>query len=383
LKALESAAYDVATSADVFFEVVSAFQGHEAVELVERATRARRPFAVAFVDASMPPGYDGVETTRRLWEIQPELQVVICTAYSETSWEDITSTLGMGHNLLILRKPFDVLEVKQLAFALSEKWLLERATESRMKTLTALVADLDHFTRVASHDLQGPLRAVANLASWLKEDVGDALSEQSGEHLELLMQRVRRMELLLSRLRDYTRADRFDRRTSTVSVADEVQAAFGSFTASSRFELDISGEEPSLVTHRDAMAKVLGIVLHNAMAHHDRERGEIAVRLETEANAVVIEISDDGPGVGARYQERVFGLFVTLRRRDERETAGAGLAIARKILHRVGGTIELRSPATDASGGRGTMVTIRWPRLMSARGSGAPPRGGRHQRTRR
>lgn len=104
------------------FEISSAFQGREAFEMVRQAEAAGRPYAMAFVDVRMPPGWDGVETISRIWEVSGNLQTVICTAYSDYSWEQIIERLGKSDRLLILRKPFDPVEVQQLAFNLTEKW---------------------------------------------------------------------------------------------------------------------------------------------------------------------------------------------------------------------------------------------------------------------
>ena len=104
------------------FEISSAYQGREAYESVVRALESGNPFAMAFVDVRMPPGWDGVETISRMWEKAPDLQVVICSAYSDYSWEQIIEKLGQSERLLILRKPFDPEEVLQLASRLTEKW---------------------------------------------------------------------------------------------------------------------------------------------------------------------------------------------------------------------------------------------------------------------
>ncbi|HEX4265476.1 MAG TPA: response regulator [Verrucomicrobiae bacterium] len=108
------------------FRVDSASQGQEALHYVEKAVRDEDPYTVAFVDVRMPPGWDGVETIERIWRICPEMQCVICTAYSDYSWDEITSRFGYTDNLLILKKPFESAEVLQLAHALTRKWALGR-----------------------------------------------------------------------------------------------------------------------------------------------------------------------------------------------------------------------------------------------------------------
>lgn len=100
------------------FEIDFAFQGQEGLGKVEQAQQAGRPYAMAFVDVRMPPGWDGVETILRIWERCPEMQAVICTAYSDYSWKQIFEQLGRSDSLVILKKPFDNAEVLQLAHAL-------------------------------------------------------------------------------------------------------------------------------------------------------------------------------------------------------------------------------------------------------------------------
>lgn len=125
---LESAIFEADNQADARegFEIDSAFQGEEALAKVQHALQHARPYSVAFVDMRMPPGWDGVETIGRLWAADPELQVVICTAYSDYSWEEILRKLGNRNNLAVLKKPFDNIEVLQLCETLARKWSFNR-----------------------------------------------------------------------------------------------------------------------------------------------------------------------------------------------------------------------------------------------------------------
>jgi CheY-like chemotaxis protein len=111
------------------FEIDSAYQGQEGIAKLEQSLAEGRPYAMAFVDVRMPPGWDGVETIVHLWRTYPSLQVVLCTAYSDYSWNDMQRCLGRSEQLLILKKPFDNIEVMQLAHALTHKWLLSRQAE--------------------------------------------------------------------------------------------------------------------------------------------------------------------------------------------------------------------------------------------------------------
>lgn len=126
---------------DSGFQVDTASQGEEAFEKVRQALTEGRPYAVAFVDVRMPPGWDGVETSRRLWEVCPELQVVLCTAFADYSWKGIIGKLGQSEDLLILKKPFDTVEVLQLAHALTRKWNLTRQVRMHCEELDRRVQE--------------------------------------------------------------------------------------------------------------------------------------------------------------------------------------------------------------------------------------------------
>ena len=117
------------------FEIESASQGEAGYEMTRRATADGNPYAVAFVDMRMPPGWDGIQTCLKLWSADPSLQVVLCTAHSDYSWQQTIDLLGASDRFLILKKPFDTAEVRQLALALSVKWSLARQASLRMDEL--------------------------------------------------------------------------------------------------------------------------------------------------------------------------------------------------------------------------------------------------------
>ena len=128
-----------ATSTGISFEVDSASQGQEGLDLIRRALQGKRPYTMAFVDVRMPPGWDGIETTRQIWAVCPDLQIVICTAYSDYSWSEMQEQIKPRDRLLILKKPFDTVEVLQLANALTEKWRLQQEFKGLMNDLEARV----------------------------------------------------------------------------------------------------------------------------------------------------------------------------------------------------------------------------------------------------
>src|SRR3954467_3362766 len=129
------------------FRIDSAHQGQDAFELVKKAAAEGDPYVLAFVDVRMPPGWDGIETLENIWEEAPELQAVICTAYSDYSWDEMTLRLGETDSLLILKKPFETVEVLQVAHALSQKWTLGHQAKLRMD-------DLDRMVRLRTAELR-------------------------------------------------------------------------------------------------------------------------------------------------------------------------------------------------------------------------------------
>jgi signal transduction histidine kinase len=153
----------------VSFQVDAALQGEEGLRMMEAAAAAGNPYAMAFVDVRMPPGWDGVETIAHLWKQFPELQVVICTAYSDHYWEDMIRILGRSDNLLILKKPFDNIEVLQLANALTQKWSLNHQVTCRLKNLDQLVTQRTTELQSANEQLKKEIAEQVRLENQLRQ----------------------------------------------------------------------------------------------------------------------------------------------------------------------------------------------------------------------
>jgi signal transduction histidine kinase len=128
-------------SSSIRFEMDSAFQGAEALEKVSASLLADRPYAMAFLDMRMPPGWDGVETAEHLWQVDPRLQIVFCTAFSDHSWSDVLTRLDARDRLLILKKPFDPIEAFQFANALTTKWQVTEQASFQMSSLEEAVEE--------------------------------------------------------------------------------------------------------------------------------------------------------------------------------------------------------------------------------------------------
>jgi PAS domain S-box-containing protein len=175
------------------FTIDSAFQGQEALEKVKQAIAKGEPYALAFMDVRMPPGWDGIETISRLWKEDPSLQVVVCTAFSDYSWEAMIEKLGISDNLVLLKKPFDNAEVLQMAHALTKKWLVTRQAFWRLDELEAMVtarttaletAGLEHVRaeeRFSKAFRNNPIpQALQTLKAQRFVDVNDAFLAMTG-----------------------------------------------------------------------------------------------------------------------------------------------------------------------------------------------------------
>jgi diguanylate cyclase (GGDEF)-like protein len=135
------------------FDVDSAMQGRDGVERARRALDEGRPYSVAFVDMRMPPGWDGLETIEQLWKIDSEVQVVVCSAYTDYDWLELLARLGHSDKLIVIKKPFEPIEILQSASALSRKWQNARALKHHIESLERAVTDRTRGLEAANRQL--------------------------------------------------------------------------------------------------------------------------------------------------------------------------------------------------------------------------------------
>jgi signal transduction histidine kinase len=147
----------------------SAYQGQEGLEKVKEALAQNRPFALAFVDVRMPPGWDGVQTVEELWKVDPRLQIVLCTAYSDYSWDEMRAKLKAADSVVVLKKPFDNVEVLQLTHALLRKWELTEQARARVEDLDRRVAERTRDLQLANERLQAEIAERARVEETLRQ----------------------------------------------------------------------------------------------------------------------------------------------------------------------------------------------------------------------
>ncbi len=379
------------------FDLTHAYQGAEAIAMARHAASTGNPFALAFVDVRMPPGMDGVETARGLWETDPALQIVICTAHSDYSWGGMVEKLGSPERWLVLKKPFDLIEVRQLAHSLTNKWELAVQNRATLETLEARVAErtrelaranvllreemvqreaaraaltqmqkLDALSGLISgigHELNSPLCVVGcNLE--FAEDELQILAEED-ERLAPLARDVGVARAAVDRIAEIIREmHRFGYRSPTVQALDVQRAVKGALTLTAH-EITRAGvlcEELTSVPHvvgpRDELEQAIISLIRNAcQALEDRDPSEGEIRVATFegwAGGAFITVSDNGVGIPDSDIVRVFDPFFTTR--PPGSGLGLGLSVCQHIVTAMGGRLWIESIP-----GTGTTVTIELP----------------------
>ena len=373
------------------FTVESALQGQEGLDRVKQAMDIGRPFALAFVDMRMPPGWDGIETIARLWEAAPDLQVVLCTAYSDYSWEELVARLGQSDRLVILKKPFDPIEVLQLASSLTEKWRLLQQSKLRIEDLERMVAArTEELQRSEEHLRQSQkMEAIGQLAGGIAHDFNNILGCILGyaeltlqevpdnapvqENLRGVIQAGLRARDLVEQILTFSRQQEQDRKPVQLQevIAEALKLLRASLPATIEIAAEIDEQAPAVLADASQMHQVLmNLATNAAQAMNGAGRLEIqlrahatveefgAARLELPPHRYIqLRVRDTGCGMEEATLERIFEPFFTTKAPGQ--GTGLGLSVVHGIVtsHRgaihvdsqpgLGTTFDLFLPAQD------------------------------------
>jgi PAS domain S-box-containing protein len=219
-------------------------------------------------------------------------------------------------------------------------------------------ADLEEFSYVASHDLRSPLRGIADLVSWIEEDLDDP-PPAVRKNLDRIAQRIQRMDRLMDDLLRYARAGRTATTITTVDLDALVRGILEIQPPPAGMAVQLALAVEPFQAARVPLETALRNLLANAVKHHDLPAGTLLVRARQDDSDVRIDVIDDGPGVPPAAQSRIFKLFQTASA-SERGGSGIGLALTKRLVETHGGRIDLVSP---------------WPPHGAATGADPPPRG--------
>jgi signal transduction histidine kinase len=251
---------------------------------------------------------------------------------------------------------------------------LEQRIEQRTAESERRARDLEQFAYVASHDLKAPLRGIANLATWLSQDLEDCLTPEVAEQLDLMRDRVARMNALIEGLLSYSRIGRDQGTDEPIDIARLIADSVDSLAPPPGFKIQVAPNMPHLQGDPLALSMVLTNLIGNAIKHHDRTEGLVRICARCIGDRCEFNVKDDGPGIPPELHDKVFLMFQTLKVKDTQGDTGIGLAIVKKLVEEHGGHISLHSGPH-----RGCRFRFTWPRRLQkaerAISEGSPDQG--------
>lgn len=258
---------------------------------------------------------------------------------------------GLVHDITE-RKQLELLSQKQTAdlqnlnssLVLTQQQLKERNEE------------LDSFAHMVSHDLKAPLRAIANLSTWIEEELDDQIAQENQQHFLLLRQRIHRMDALIDGLLRYSQVGRRALESEVVDVAQLLSELIDSLSPPENFKIEFLSPLPTFTTKHILLSQVFANLLSNAIKHHNRADGRVEISVEDLGDRYKFSIADDGLGIPAgKDRERIFEIFHTLKPDSTGANTGIGLAVVKKIVEGEGGQIWL-----DGQLNQGTCFHFTW-----------------------
>ncbi|MFE8595611.1 PAS domain-containing sensor histidine kinase [Archangium violaceum] len=236
----------------------------------------------------------------------------------------------------------------------------KRAEAERERLIAALERsnkELDQFAYVASHDLKAPLRGIANLSQWIEDDLQPVMTDEAREQMRLLRGRVERMEALINGILDYSRAGRVRGRPEPVDVGKLLTECVELLAPPAGTHVELAPGIPTLRTERVPLQQVFLNLLGNAFKHAQSPDTRVRVDARQLDAFWEFSVADNGPGIAPEYHERIWGIFQTLRARDEVESTGIGLSVVKKSVEARGGRAWLESAP-----GQGATFRFTWPK---------------------
>ncbi|SFH81073.1 MULTISPECIES: ATP-binding protein [unclassified Pseudomonas] len=420
---MESALFgDTAKAQAQVFELHSAYGGEEGLQLLVTAMANKQPYALAFVDMRMPQGWDGAKTIEELWKVAPGLQVVVCTAYSDYSWEDLLERLHAHDRLLILKKPFDNIEVQQMANTLANKWdmarraslqtaHLEQLVEQRTQALqleiderkhlesqlvqSEKLASLGQLAAGVAHEINNPVGFISSnlstldgyfnqlqqmldayrtveqtLAPGTQRDQLKAMRDEVEldflkEDIPILIREskegISRVIQIVKDLKNFSRVDN-DQTWQFANLQQGIDSTLNIVASELKYKADVVKHYaplPEIECLASQLNQVVMNLVINAAQAMGPERGTITISNGVEGEHVWLEVADNGCGIAPETVQKIFDPFFTTK--PVGEGTGLGLSLSYGIVKKHRGDISVSSEL-----GKGTKFRVVLPIRQTA-----------------
>lgn len=348
-----------------YFELESAFQGEEACTMVRQSIKEGRPYSLAFVDVRMPPGMDGIQTINKMWDIDPEIQVVICTAYSDRSWEEIFHLLAPEDNLLILKKPFDLSEVLQITHTMSKKWNTSKALKESNERLTRAnevlenvvqqqqskmiesykLAHLGELASGVAHELNTPITVIKLRAQQIKRLLGNDATDTDKvrDFVDVIDSTCERMTKIVASLLHAGREPKREEK-DYFAIKDILDSAI--LLCTDRFKnhniklhIDVPPDLLVFCSSVQLSQVFLNLISNSFYSVLELQEKWIRIEAVTTRQDIVITVTDSGKRIADDLAHKIMQPFFTTK--PAGKGTGLGLSISCGIIQQHGGVLEL------------------------------------------